>query len=201
MRGPWPFRLAWLALGTLTMAAPVAAAERQIRPFAGATFGGGTTLVDLEDAAGRPNLVVGVTAAFLGEIVGVDVDFGSAPGFFQRGDQNLVLRSRVTTLTGNLVVAAPRRLTEYTLRPYFVGGLGLMRVNVLDVFGVLKVADTLLTSDLGAGVIGFFTSRVGVSWDVRRFRSFARNSQTRGFSFGPEQLSFWRASMALAIRY
>lgn len=201
MRGRGRLRFAWLALGTLTIAAPAAAAERQIRPFAGATFGGGTTLVDLENAAGKPNLVIGVTAAFLGEIVGIDVDFGWGPGFFQRGDQHLVLRSSVTTLTGNIVVAAPRRLTEYTLRPYFVGGLGLMRVNVLDFFGVLQVADTLVTSDLGGGAIGFLTSRVGVSWDVRRFRSFTRNGQGRGVSFGPEQLSFWRASMALVIRY
>jgi hypothetical protein len=49
-------------------------------------------------------------------------------------------------------------------------------------------------------VTGFVTHRVGVSWDLRRFGTIHGKSG-RGISIGAEQLSFWRASMALAIRY
>ncbi len=51
--------------------------------------------------------------------------------------------------------------------------------------------------DLGGGVTGFLSDRIGVSWDVRHFRSVG--GKTRGLSFGREQLSFWRANMALVI--
>src|SRR5690242_6869497 len=116
-----------LALFALALAAPASAADNQVRGFFGATFSGGTTFVDLEKAAGRPNPVFGGSLVTVGEVVGVELDIADAPGFFQAGSQHLVLSSRVTTVTGNIVVAAPRRLTEYALRPYFVGGAGVMR--------------------------------------------------------------------------
>ena len=77
---------------------------------------------------GKPHLALGVSLVTLGEVFGVDIDLADAPGFFESGDRHLVLGGRVTTVTGNVVIAAPRRLTEYSLRPYFVGGAGLMRV-------------------------------------------------------------------------
>ena len=195
-----------LAFGAAVMAAMLttgtaSAADNQIRPYFGATFGGGTTFVDLEKAAGKPNKVVGVSVVTLGEMLGGEVDLGDAPGFFQAGDQHLVLSSRVTTLMGNVVIAAPRKLTEYSLRPYIVGGGGLMRARIDDYFGVLKVARVLPGFDVGAGALGFLTKDVGICWDVRRFQSLSRSSAESGVTFGKEKLSFWRASMGLAIRY
>jgi len=193
-------RLAVLAVVLLSPARAIAA-DKQIRPFVGATFGGGTTFVDLENAAGKPNLVIGVTAVMLGEVVGLDLDLAHAPGFFQSGDRHLVLASGVTTLTGNVVLAAPGRKTEYALRPYFVAGVGLMHVHIDDYFGVLRVAKTMPAIDLGGGALGFITNQIGVCWDVRHFTSLKGTTQEQGLSLGGEQLSFWRASMALAIRY
>lgn len=196
--------LSWrgvLALVLLAAPSSAIAGERQIRPFVGVTFGGGTTFVDSEKASGRPNAIIGVNAAWLGEIVGIDLDLAHAPGFFQAGDLHLVLSSSVTTLTGNIVVAAPGRVTGYGLRPYFVGGAGLMRVRIDHAFGVLPVAKTTPAIDVGGGAIGFLTNRIGVCWDVRRFTSLTRTTQESGVSFGGEQLSFWRASMALTMRY
>ena len=193
-------RLQVLAVCLLLWPSSARAAEKQIRPLIAVTFAGGTTFVDLENAVARPHLVVGVNAAVLGEIVGVEVDVANAPGFFQSGASHLVLISRVTTATGNIVIAVPRRLTEYGLRPYFVGGVGVMHVRIADYFGVLEVAKTMPAIDLGGGAIGFVTNRIGVCWDVRRFTSLA-GAEERGVSFGSEKLSFWRASMALVIRY
>ena len=192
-----------LALTLLLLSPAETWAEWQIRPFLGVTFAGGTTLVDLAHAAGSPNIVVGVNGALLGDVIGIDVDFGHAPGFFESGDSHLVQRSSVTTLTGNVVIAPPRHLTEYTLGPYFVVGAGLMRARSDDFFGLLSVASTMPAMDVGGGANGFLSDRIGLSWDARYFWSVG-GKEVRGLSLGPqqvsEQLSFWRASMAVVIR-
>jgi hypothetical protein len=192
-------RIAVLALTLLLLQPAPARAEWQLRPFLGVTFGGSTTFFDLEQAASNPNPVIGFNSVLLGELFGIDADLGYAPGFFQSGGQHLVARSSATTLTGNVVVALPRRLTEFTLRPYFVGGAGIVQARIDDPSSVLGVSSTLPAVDLGGGVTGFLSDRIGVSWDVRHFRSFG--GKARGLSFGREQLSFWRANMALVFRY
>jgi hypothetical protein len=131
----------------------------------------------------------------------VEVDIADAPGFFEPDDKHLVVSSRVTTLSGNVVVAAPHRLTEYSLRPYFVGGGGLMRVRTTTASNVFDVSKVIPQLDVGVGVVGFVTDRIGVCWDVRRFQSIGRNTRNVGLSIGDERLSFWRATMAAAIRY
>jgi hypothetical protein len=191
-----------LALALLLVLPGSASAEWQIRPFLGVTFAGGTTFVDPEQAAGHPKIAIGVNGVLLGENIGIEGDFGRTPGFFQSGDQELVLGSSATTLTGNIVIALPRRLTQYTLRPYFVGGAGLMHTRRIDqALEGLNVARTLPAIDVGGGATGFLTDHVGLSWDMRYFRSITGNSQLRGLSVAAERLSFWRATMALAIRY
>ena len=194
-------RLRLLAMAFLLLAPRQAWAEWQIKPFLGVTFGGVTTLVDLEQAAGNPNAVVGVSAVLLGEVLGIEADVGYAPGFFQSGDQHLVVGSSATTFSGNIVIALPRRLAQYTLRPYFVGGLGLVHARINPGLGVLQVSSTLPALDVGGGATGFLTDRIGLNWDVRRFGSFGGAVEGRGLSFGAEQLSFWRANMAIAVRY
>jgi Outer membrane protein beta-barrel domain len=195
-------RVALLLAMLLSVAAP-ARAEWQIKPFLGKTFSGSTNLFgDVDHAVGKAKTVVGVSTVLIGEIVGVEVDLGHAPGFFQTGRGGLVLKSRLTTLTGNVIVALPKRITEYTLRPYFVGGAGLLQARTNSSFGVLELSGNDTALDVGGGVTGFVTRRVGVSWDVRHFRTF--NGRTEASSTtdgGPQRLSFWRANMALAIRY
>jgi hypothetical protein len=198
-------RTAVLVTGLLLMSDRAHAGDRQIRPFVGATFGGGTTFVDPELVVGKANLTIGASAVFLGEVLGAEVDVADAPGFFESDSKQLVLASRVTTISGNVVVAAPHRLTEYSLRPYLVGGGGLMRVRTTTAFGVFDVSSIIPAVDVGAGVVGFLTNRVGVCWEIRRFQSVgsrnSNSSSSAGLSFGDEHLSFWRATMAVAIRY
>ena len=188
-----------MTLGLLLAAVPRASAEWQIKPFFGVTYGGATTFADLEHAAGHPNPAIGISGGWLGEVVGVEADFGRSPGFFERDDQGLVTGTSATTLTGNIIVALPRRLAEYSLRPYFVGGAGAMFVHIDDAIGDPYIARSLKAMDLGGGVTGFLTKRIGLSWDVRYFRSIDRTFES-GLSLGSEQLSFWRANMAVAIR-
>lgn len=190
-----------------------ASAEWQIRPFVGLTFGGGTTLIDLDHAAGSPKVAIGINGMLLGEVLGIEADIGHTPRYFQSGDPQLVVvsdsttyatqlvvTSAATTYTANLVIAVPRRLTEYSLRPYVVVGGGFMRAHLDGDQGIVKWESTLPAMDVGVGVTGFLNSHIGVSWDVRHFRSLDGKSDGRGISIGAEQLSFWRANMALAIR-
>jgi hypothetical protein len=195
------------AIGVLLLvcAATPAQAERLVQPFVGVSFGGETTYITLDQGAGRPSGAFGVSGVFLGEVLGVEVDVAHAPRFFRPTNlvpSALITGARsVTTATGNLVIAAPKKLTGYSLRPYAVAGGGVMRVRLDDWIGAFEVSDSLATFDIGGGVTGFLTDRVGLTWDIRRFRSVGDRLGGNGLSIGQAQLSFWRASMAVAIRY
>jgi hypothetical protein len=192
-------RATLLTLALLVLPA-TASAEWQVRPFLGVTFGGGTPFVDLEHAAGRPNIALGISGVLLGDVIGIEVDIGHMPGFFQTGDQALLKGSSTSTVTGNLVVAMPRHLTQYTLRPYLVGGGGVMHVRSDYKLSALSFEDNLPALDVGGGVTGFLTKRVGVSWEVRYFRSIGQTPEGT-VVVADQQFSFWRANMSLAIRY
>ena len=55
--------------------------------------------------------------------------------------------------------------------------------------------------DVGGGIVGFLTNRAGVAWEVRRFQTIGHKADNGGLSFGPEDLSFWRATMSVVVRY
>jgi hypothetical protein len=192
-----------LMLGLIVLVPAPAAAEWQIKPFFGLTFAGETTFIDLEQAAGERHRTFGVSGVLLGEVFGAEVDFAHAPGFFQFGEATAVQHSSMTTLMGSVVVALPRRVVEYSLRPYAVAGAGMMRVRIDEFFDVFPVADSQLALVFGGGVTGFFSDRFGVSWDLRRF-SRVPGDEAPGIS--PDdpnvaELSFWRATMSFAFRY
>ncbi|MGH9199889.1 MAG: hypothetical protein ACRD2A_01485 [Vicinamibacterales bacterium] len=192
-----------LALTVLVLSpASASAQEWQVKPFLGLTFRGATTFVDPDDAAGDTHLAIGGSVTRLGEMIGLEADFGFVPGFFT-GDQRggFVSGSGVTTLTGNVVIALPRRMTQYTLRPYIAGGLGLMRVRKDDVLAG-PLTRHLMTIDFGGGATGFVTDTVGLSWDLRYFRNItgAPDPDNPGQSFGAPRLSFWRATMGVVLR-
>jgi outer membrane protein with beta-barrel domain len=172
-----------------------ARAEWQIRPAVGFNFGQSSTF-PAPDSNGSPSkFSLGVTGALVGEVFGIEADLARRTDFFPgSGNGGNVLSSSVTTLTGNVTVALPRHLVEYTLRPYFVGGAGLMAVRIDQFVNLLDVSANSSAIDWGGGVTGFLTNRIGLNWDVRRFRSIGEGS-------GPAQLSYWRVNMALAIRY
>lgn len=179
-----------------------AAAEWQLKPFVAGTYGGDTTFTLVRQSDNYGHVGFGVSGLWLGEVFGLEGDWGHTPNFFNGPEAPLVTDSGVTTVTGNVVVAMPRSLAQYTLRPYVVGGAGLMHIRYDTGPGLqtqLQTLSNLQTMDLGAGVTGFLTRRLGVSWDVRYFRSIDRTIQN-GVTFTSEHLSFWRLNMALAIR-
>ena len=80
--------------------------------------------------------------------------------------------------------------------------MGLMHLRIDHPFGVLSVSENLPSIALGGGAIGFVGRNVGVAWDVRRISSVKSAAEVTGITIGgPGRLSFWRASMALVLRY
>jgi hypothetical protein len=209
----------------LLLAAPLSAsAEWHFKPFLGFTFEPSTTLAgDIEHVAGLPlgpdvdsqssNVAFGAAVALVGDVFGIEGEWTQAPGFFQGKDQegndkDLVASSSAQTFTGSVIIAVPRRITQYTLRPYFVGGAGVMRLRSLDgrppVSNLFAISETLATIDVGGGASGFFNERVGVGWDLRYFRSVGGQipeDPSVTIDGVAKQLSFWRANMALVLRY
>jgi hypothetical protein len=192
----WP-----LAVALLLFSSPVVAAEKQVRPFAAVTFKGSTTFV-LGDAASKRHGVLGLDVALVGNIVGIEADVGWGPRFFEPHPKGLVLKSGMTTATGNVIVTLPRKLTEYTLRPYFVVGAGAMHMTIDDVLSVFDTSKTLAAYDIGGGAVGYLTNRVGLAWDVRRFGTLKAAAAESGSTTEPGgRLAFWRASMGVVVRY
>lgn len=186
-----------LTVGFALLSSRAEGAEKQLRPFIAVTFGSQTTFVVAESTT---NVAIGVGASVLWDIIGIDVDLAHSPGFFETGQ--LVVGSSssnsVTTVTGSVILTLPQRVTGYSLRPYFVGGGGFMRVRKVDVFEAFPVHSTLPAVNVGGGATGFVSDRWGLNWDVRYFRGSSRDA--KGLSIGSEQLSFWRASMAVVLR-
>jgi hypothetical protein len=171
-----------------------------MKPFGGVTFGGSSPYVDRDRVQGKPKLNLGFGTLWQGDIFGVEGEVATTSGFFS-GESKLILRSHVATFGGSVVIALPRRIAEYTLRPYFVSGLGGAHVSFTDNARVSVVSRTLPTWNIGGGVTGFISDTVGINWDVRLFRTLRPE---RPEPFGPVvsegKLSFWRATVGFSFR-
>lgn len=135
--------------------------------------------------------------------VGFEIDFGYSPNFFETSTTasgfQFASSSNVTTLMGNLVVGAK----SGAVRPYVVGGVGLLRTRVQDVdetFDVSSKNDFGL--DVGGGVMGFFSENVGLRGDIRYFRGFRGTSDDdnpTGIALG--DFKFWRGSLGVSFKF
>jgi hypothetical protein len=195
--------LAALAAGAVFP--PSAGADLYFSPYIALKFGGETTLLDLDlvagssDAADKVKKVTwGGSVMWLGSgVLGFEGDLAITPGYFE-GDRDNVRSSRVTTLLGNVVVAAPLNLTRESLRPYASAGWGLMRASSSPIEG-LAFGRNLSGFNVGGGVIGMLSRRTGVRWDLRYLRGIG-SAEGGGTLTGGAKLSYWRASMAVVIR-
>jgi hypothetical protein len=180
-------------------------------PFLGGTFGGQTTLqvfpvITTDSIPLSKSLVIGAAGTWLGPgIFGLEGELAYSPGFFQRADgESALVSSSFTTVSGNVVVTVPSRVTRESLRPYVTGGLGLLHVGVSDRLGVVPVDRNLLALNLGGGAIGMLSERTGLRFDLRHTRS-VRDDQAPSSVFGQSgsrvRLSYWRATVGVVLRY
>jgi hypothetical protein len=203
--------IAAVALAASTVAPRSASADWVLTPFAGWNFGGSA------DVSGNGGLSTknrfahkanfGVSAAYMGKgIVGGEVDFGYSPNFYENTTATgfqFANSNNVTTLTGNVIVGIPAGSSYAAqIRPYVVGGVGLVRSRVGDAAGLFNVSSKNdFGFDLGGGLMGFINENVGLRGDVRYFRTFkgAPSDSATGLAIGNFQ--FWRASAGVTLKF
>jgi hypothetical protein len=194
-------RLAVALLLWLCAPATKASADWLIIPFVGTSLAGETTFLVLEEGAGS-RLTLGASVALIGSgMLGIEADVAHTPRFFEGDDPlGLLLSSRVTTVSGNLLLAAPLSLTRESLRPYLVGGLGLLQARASDAFSLFPLEEDRLALTVGGGAIGFVSDVTGLRFDVRHIKVVS-GADGRLAREGVSRLSFWRATAGIVIRY
>lgn len=190
-----------LGILLVALATPARAQEIFATPFMGMKFGGGTSIVDLELAAGKKAFTMGGSIIVLGEgVLGYEADFGYVPGYFER-DSSLPLvkpGSYVLDLTGGVIAALPAAVTRGGLRPYIVGGVGLINAQSADLLEVLVVRRTVPAYKIGIGAQGLLTNIVGVRFDLRHVHSFTGDDGS--LAHVGRRISYTRASIGLLLR-
>lgn len=197
-------------LVTLLLVGPArdARADWLLTPFVGTTFAGQTTIVQLDTSAGAAgpisarHLILGGAAGWLSDnVLGFETDFAFVPGIFVKDNpDNLVTSNSAAALSGNVIAAVPLSVTRESLRPYLVGGFGLLHGVQKDRLGLLdEVSLNEPAVQIGGGALGLVTERAGVRFDLRQLRTLSRDDTLRGDR--RTKLSFWRATIGVVIRY
>ena len=169
----------------------------------GATFFGSTNQLDHELASDNVHRNFGgAVSLFGGGLLGVESVFVWTPGFFDDDNSRfaqLVKSSRSILWMGNVAVTAPRRWTEYGLRPFVSGGIGWLHMRTIEQAGVFGVNEHALGFNIGGGAIGFFTERTGIRFDLRYHSNLKPTPDVPGF--GDVRLRYLTASVGLVLRH
>ena len=176
-----------------------AQADFFITPFAAVKFAGDASIVDLESGASNAKFALGGMVGVLTDgLFGVEADLTYVPRFFERSTGSLVARSHVFTFMGNVMIAAPLSVTQYSLRPFVSGGAGLMHINIDDVANAIPIDSNLFGINVGGGATGPLSNSLDVRFELRWFKSVTAGDSTP--LLPRSALSFWRAAVGLTIR-
>jgi len=198
-----------LAVLAFAAAPSSASADWYLTPFVGGNFGGNANFGgdnDFEDQVER-RVDLGACLGWMGNgIAGFEVDWGWSPNFFQNttGPGNFALGdSNVTTLMGNLVLGIPiGGQTGGGLRPYVLGGAGLLRSNISGSTFFNDLTSNDFGMNVGGGVHGYFNDHVGLRGDLRYFRLLEDNEPSvTDFDLSLADFNFWRASIGVTFRF
>jgi len=196
--------IAAASLFIITVAAPrPAAADWLFTPFIGSTFGGSADVgisvpTSKNDFERKLNWGASLSG---GGVVGFEFDFSYSPNFFGVSDTSSGVSflgdGNVTTLTGNLRLAVP----SGPIRPYAVGGVGLIRSKVDDPAGFFSSPSASdFGMDVGAGLDAFFSKTVGIRGDFRYFRSF-QNDDSSAVDLTLGNFRFWRGVVGITFKF
>jgi len=172
-----------------------------IVPFFGMKFAANTSIALGEETVGDKKLTFGLSSMLLSDnFLGVEGDLEQTPQFFGPGLARTVSSSGVTTLTGNVIIAVPKAITQESLRPYVVAGMGLMHARLTTQVGLLDTKSNLLGLDIGGGVIGFISPRAGARFELRHFKNLTDDA-SGAVTIGGTKLRFWLLTAGLVLRY
>jgi len=172
-----------------------------VSPWIAANTGAGfdTAFFDFND---NTRASFGFQAGYMGHgIIGAEADFGWTPSFF--GDTDIFSNNNLFSLMGNVIVGWPIGGTSgASIRPYAVGGVGLIHTSVEA--GILFPVNASKNDwgwNVGGGVMGFVSDHFGLRGDVRYLRTFATDTfDPLSVNFNPGEFHFWRASAGVVIR-
>ena len=192
-------------LGFLASPAP-ASADWLFTPFVGTVFSGAADFNDGFDTEFEfeRRFTYGASLGYMGAgAIGFEVDFGYTPNFFESlsdDDFDFASDSNVTTFMGNLIVGVPLGgQSGFGVRPYAVGGAGLLRASVTDIDEFFDVDKNSWGFDLGGGLMILFDN-VGIRGDVRYFRTFTSGDDDE-LDFDLGGFDFWRATAGVTFRW
>lgn len=199
-----------LVLLILGGVAKPASADWLLTPYVGVVFGGSANNFNVNNLSDEfeQRISFGGGLTWMGSgIVGLEVDYHLAPNFYQitGGTEDielLDLDSSVQTFMGNFVIGAPIGGTSGPgIRPYAVGGIGLMRASLS---GADDLFDNLSSNELGVNVGGglhmFFSDNFGLRADARYFKGLEKGDDG-GDDLDFEDFDFWRATVGVTFRF
>ena len=191
------------AVSLLTLGTPKSAsADWMFTPFVGATTGGSVRDFSGFELERDTKGTFGAGLTWMGAgILGFDIDFGYTPDFF--GDDPDFGDSNLTTLMASVILGAPiGGQSGPGLRPYVVGGVGLLRERITSADDFFDdVSRNEMGFNLGAGINAFFTDNVGLRGDVRYFRALQEGGESVADVFDLDELDFWRATVGVTFRF
>jgi hypothetical protein len=194
-------RLAAVTVLCVGASAAEARADWLITPFVGTSFASETTFLAVEEGAGRKFTLGGAVALLSDGILGLEAEFSHTPRFFEGSDPlGVVLTSRVTSISGSIVLTVPLSVTRESLRPYLVGGLGLLQARSKDAADFFPLDQDLLGVNIGAGAVGLVSDRTGFRFDLRHIKAASGGDGPLARP-GVSRLSFWRATVGVVLRY
>ena len=176
-----------------------ARADWLFTPNIGAGFNG--------SAGSGEHLTYGASIGWMGAgIIGWEADLSYTPEFFSGDNDNLDLLntgdSNVATVMGNILVGIPvGGQTGVGVRPYFVGGAGLLRTRVEDADALFEIDNNDFGINLGGGVMGFMTDNVGFRGDIRYFRAFSEDEGNDQVDLDLSDFDFWRGTVGVTFRW
>lgn len=191
----------WSLLFAVLLATPVRAQDVFAAPFMGVKFGGGTSIVDLELAAGQRAFTLGGSVIVLGDgVIGYEADFGYMPGYFERDGSLPLIKpgSYVLDLSGGVIAALPAGVTRGGLRPYVVGSVGMIHAQAADFLEVFLIRRTVPGYKIGIGAQGLLSNSVGVRLDLRHIRSFTGDDGS--LARVGRRISYSRITLGLLFR-
>ncbi len=180
------------------LALPSAArADILVTPFAGWTFssktgeGDGALELDSRTVFGGSLAIVG------GRGLGVEVDLGFVPDFFEPKDLDIDVLgdNNVTTVMGNLMFAR----SAGGFRPYLTGGAGLIRSQVGDFGELFDAVESNFGVNVGGGLF-LGSGRISLRGDLRYFRNLSGSDDVL-IEQAVQDLRFWRGTVGLTLGF
>ena len=190
-------RLMWALVVLTAFVARDAAAQGFISPFIG------TTLTSPSPSGGSSKPGFGVAFGSLGGIIGFDTEIAYFPEVLDNSANGLA-KSRVITFSGDTLIGP----LIGPIKAYGAIGAGDLFMNVQGLSSVIvpnpeSISNNYFMFNVGGGVMGFFSSHLGVRGDLRYYQAY-------GFDLAAIQntgqvalthFDFWRASIGLAAKF